>query len=192
MIYKKGEILKGNTAELIIAALILLAIIGFAYKAYTIYANQFPQQAKEMNRVIKAKINAINEGEKIKFTLPGLCIDPGKKEGCEEGYFVAGWSVSNDKRPEKCSLKSCICICGPAGNLDKADIIAICQDKRTGFCELYNEREIKVLGETSVFIPGGEGGGENIEADVNYIPLKSNLMEFNVEKSKGEIILGIE
>ncbi len=209
---KKGNILPDNTLEFIIAILSIVLVIVpgiyFGYKFYTLYANAFPEQAREMIKIITAKTNAVGDGESLRFAMPGLCVDEGRKGECSEGYYIAGWSVEDNKRPERCSLKSCLCVCGPVSGLSSgvlpkspeialetrlSDIEKTCQDRRTGFCQMFDEKKLKVSGKVVLVEPKGwkEGLGSETPVDVNYIPLKANLMEFKVEKKDGGIIIGL-
>jgi len=206
MLNKKGGTqLANNVVGIIIAVMLLAGFVYLVFQMYEIYANAFPEQAKEMVNIIAAKINAIADGESTGFALPGLCVEESGKQGvCQEGYFIAGWGLEDEQRPERCSMKSCICTCGPISGISETintydrntqyqKIIETCQNPRTGFCEMFDEKKLSVLGKADFYAPPPYRDSDKPRVttteDVNFIPMKTNLMSFKAEKKNGKIIL---
>jgi len=112
---------KGLTKYLLDAVLAiggLLMLIFLGVKLYNFFVSQDEKNAAAFLDGLKAKIEALEEGEVGNFVLRGV-----------EGWSLAGWSREDSLKvkPQKCFDVSCLCACPSTG-----DIASSCQED--GLC----------------------------------------------------------
>src|SRR3989344_310822 len=104
MINKRGD--EGNllkeTLEIILFVVGTAILIFAIWKVWDLVANQERVNADKLVDDIVRRANDAKEGEIEGFTIKGL-----------KDWYLVGWSKEEpgDKKPDKCFLGSCICIC---------------------------------------------------------------------------------
>ena len=168
---KKGNLMDNALGVLI--AVIGLALLAYGvYKVYQTVVNSENENAKKTIDSIESKINALQDGQTGDFSIVGI-----------KGWYLGGWNLDIEGRPEKCSLKSCICICKLGNN---PSLSSACQEN--GFCRSFDAKEVYV------YISGSVRSEEDVLSiirdrkgyDIQFgcIKLGANLLELKVEKSK--------
>ncbi len=116
-ILRRGD-LTNNILSAVIAIGSLLMLIFLGVKLYNFFVSQDEKNAAAFLDGLKAKIDALEEGEIGNFVLRGI-----------EGWSLVGWSRdgSLSVKPQKCFDISCLCACPSTG-----DIVNSCQEK--GIC----------------------------------------------------------
>lgn len=151
IINKKGDLLN-NILTTVIAVVGLMIIIYGSYRLYSVYANQDVENAKTIANVVEARINSLETAKAFGDKIPASIVVKGIP-----GWFITGWGKNDVGRPDKCSFKTCICICpgkpitsGAIGTkaydfLDKSvDSVKACQDE--GICRFFEEEGILIRG----------------------------------------------
>lgn len=189
IINKKGDLLN-NILTTVIAVVGLVIIIYATYRLYSVYANQEETKAKNDANIIEARINLINNGESGKVVITGV-----------EGWSLIGWSKNDANRPDKCSFKSCLCVCKytvgktPVSPEDKISAVETCQ--KSGICRFFDFDDVKVSSSFECEIISGSAAGPGASVPViskttclkNAIQLPKNLIELTITKDKeGKII----
>ena len=176
---KKGDLLN-NVLSLLIAAIGIGLLVFAVVKLYGVTVNQEEENAKNTLNVIGGKIKNLNDGETGKYPIQGI-----------EGMFLTGWSGDNKERPDKCFLKSCICVCkGDVENyyFNSLEISKKCQEK--GFCRDIDKGQLSI----SSIIKAYEVGIEELKREeklVNYITFPKNLIEIEIKKEKDLLSISI-
>lgn len=180
----------GQFLTVVIAVIGLIFLIGFGAKLFGSVFSGEDEKAQNIIENIKGKIDNLKEEETGRFNIRGL-----------DGWFLAGWGknelnrLNNNEiveRPEKCFLKSCICICKGIPEdpeIPRPTIENNCQEK--GFCRYFEQEKIKIRGRDRAEIYVSDGGVGSFPAmgrtaiksfETPYIPLKSNLIEIEISK----------
>jgi hypothetical protein len=137
MLGKKGDSLAENVPSIVIAVLIIVIILGFCgYFIYIFFFDTEANNAKNVAGSIEGKVNAIKEGDTMPFFVQAF-------KG-SENWLIAGWGNNDYERPDKCELKSCICVCKGSNEDSAATIAASCQ--KAGFCKYFDVTSISVEG----------------------------------------------
>ncbi|MFH1290519.1 MAG: hypothetical protein ABIH92_03865 [Nanoarchaeota archaeon] len=130
-INKKGEgdTLMNNVlgTALAIAATVII-IIWLWWTITDITKDTELEAAQSIADKIKARINALENGQSLNLTIQGF-------NQKDLNWYLLGWGKNQDGRPDKCFFESCICICG--GTNAEA-----CQNK--GICRFFEVNEIEV------------------------------------------------
>ena len=183
---KKGDLMN-NVLGVIIAVIGLSLLAYGAYKVYQNVVNSEDQKAKNLADLIEGKVEALKEGQIGKFNLVKL-----------EGWGIAGWSLNDPKRPDKCSLNSCICICNDVVDISFGDsLINSCQEN--GFCRKFGSKNIKVYKIFKSFEYSSDTFSKNLAdylsnpeiVDFNVITLseKEALSEITIYKNDTDVII---
>ena len=163
-----GGVLLAITATAIIVFFVYTAIIR-------ITADTELDSAKTLINVLEAKVNALPSGQSMNHTIQGFRAETA-------AWYIMGWGTSSpEARPDKCFLKSCICICSD----HDADA---CQNR--GICRFFEDVEyvqVKGYAQTSQF--DSEGLPEIVKGENNYILLPSNLLVVEIKKTENKIEL---
>lgn len=123
----EGNLLK-ETLEIILFVVGTAILIFAVWKVWDLVANQERVNADRLISDIVRRANDIEEKKVEGFTVSGL-----------KNWYLVGWSKEDpaNKKPDKCFLSSCICICkGDRQNTKKS-----CQE---GICKELNFKKIKV------------------------------------------------
>lgn len=202
-ILKKAQ-LRGNTLELIIAVFGLMVILGggyAAYKFFKLYTSQDEEQAKGVLKILSAKIDALNEGGKESALVKGPCGEGDKNGECVSGWwYLTGWGVEDEKRPDRCFFESCLCVCKveqPPYLLQAEGaqlIFNACQERTTGFCEMMKgvkKIDVKSIGKERVYTGATATASAAVtyiekDAEKDFILFRTNLMPVEIEKKEGE------
>ena len=141
---KKGDLLN-NVLTTVIAVLGIALLIYGAWKLYSVYLNTDELSAKAAMNAIDGRIGNVQRGETTKLAMKGA-----------ENWFLTAWNNDDPGRPDKCYLKSCICVCKGYNTVVKYSISSntgmiylnemspLCQ--KDGFCRFYDDAVIHVEG----------------------------------------------
>lgn len=127
---KKGDLFEnvGETLIAVIGLVIIFVFVGWAI--WSVYINQAERNAQKTIDSLEGRVRLLEEGQFGKAVIRKI-----------PGWFIAGWRVSETSRPDKCSFKSCICICeGDNVNLytAKEKLAEMCTTN--GFCRFFEQR----------------------------------------------------
>ncbi len=175
MTNKKGDIKWDNFlgALIAVAGLVLFYFLAKAYFG-GIFSNQEMDNAKSFINKIKAKLDALSEGQQINFTIMGF-----DSKGI---WYLTGWSKNNVGKPDECILSSCICLCKSEDYLNLGNYVERC--KETSKCRNIDVNEIEVNDHVILTIEG-----ENIKDTNPYIEIPSNFIELELIKEKDSITI---
>lgn len=183
---KKGEQDEGvlpNVLGTVLALIIFIIVIGGVYLALTqIRKDVELESAKAIADELKARIDALEAGESTNATIQGFRADDGE-------WYIHGWDKNSPtERPEKCFLKSCVCVCAGTYASD-------CQSH--GICRYFEGGEsVEVIGKviskrTATVVQGTITTSETtyVEEKGSYIKIPSNLLVIELTKTKDKITL---
>lgn len=152
MMNKKADLFN-NTLETIVAVLgIALLLFGIGYVGYKFLIINQSQEAKNVQTMldkIETKTNALKTNQKTTLILQETKGD----------WYLRGWSKSDpaDSKPERCFLKTCICMC-PENTLDSCQSRGICRNIKTDkiriFTILPDTKDILILIPGESIAPG--------------------------------------
>ena len=171
----RKALLLPEVISLIIAVIgISLVIFGLRYLYSNSYIDQETRSAQYLADKMQTILDSVKDKETTDLTIRGI-FSP------ENTYFLTGWSVTDKKRPQKCYLNSCVCVC-------KAD----CQ--KDGFCRKISSN-IEIKNRDYFYVPPAalEGGyhleGSYEEVIKPEIPLPGKLISLNLEKKDSTITI---
>ena len=123
---------------------------------------------------LTAKIDAIPENQEVEVVLRGF-------DGKEEGWYLVAYDERQaiDARPDKCSLKSCLCL-SPEPNAES------CQNE--GIHRNLDFKEVFL--HSRVFEGGVPPAGRTVYYDC--VGLDSSLITFRVLKNGDELNIFLE
>lgn len=191
---KKGDLMNNALSLIIVAVGLFLLAYGF-YKLYESSVNNEAKNAQLTLDNLMGKIEALEDGQSNDFLIQGFSMKA-------PTWSFIGFSKDED-RPEKCFLNSCLCICK---GYDKS----ACETN--GFCREIQTKNVQTI--ASMFKGGPAfinwagkptkpinynnpifselvkyNSAESSVGPVNYIMLKSNLLQIKVYKDKDNLYL---
>jgi len=172
---KKGEeLVTKNLAESIISIIGLLLILGLSILIFiSVTSSPELKNAKIVTNLIEDKINAhyskLNQGQSVQDSIQGI----------GENWYLTAWSKNSPLRPNKCSLKSCICILKLEGSLEKS-----CQEN--GIVRFFDIDILQVLNE--ITIPADGINPKTTHKDTK-IQLPSNFVSLEFQKQENSLTI---
>jgi hypothetical protein len=159
---KKGD-LKEEIPEILLFLIASVILIVAIWNGIGILKNQELEKAEDFIDGVKKKIDGLDDEKKGELITKGIT-----------GWYLAGWSVGNPARPERCALESCICICKGKKKNAKKD----CQEN--GLCRDVNKEKVTVAKFTEL-----KGAKLKISVDellklddkLSYFKLTTDLVE---------------
>ncbi len=145
---KKGDLLN-NVLTTIIAVLGIALLIYGAWKLYSVYLNTDELNAKAAINTVDGKFGLIAEGQNAKVVMKGVA-----------GWSMYAWPKTDRNRPEKCYLKSCICICPNPNTQLPEKIVESCQ--KEGLCRFYDTDGAEVFDLVAIMLKQGDSIPQNI------------------------------
>lgn len=163
---KRGGIVMDNLLGIILVGIALIIFVVAVYKFYETSLDQDAKSAQALADSIVAKVEALDEGS-VNSTFRGV-----------KDWYIVGWGIEDEDRPDKCALSSCICVCqGP--------LASDCQEN--GFC--------RGVGVPRVFVEtrpvyGMSIGMSSATTGIFHracIPLPANLIELTVVNAADDL-----
>jgi len=173
MINKKGEEVSKAVVQAVMAVFGLILIFGLGYMIYnSTFSSSETKNAQLVADLIERKINAhyskLNTGQSVQDSIQGI----------GENWYITAWSKNSPLRPNKCSLKSCICILKLEKSLSES-----CQNN--GFIRSF-DYDIQIINE--IFTPADSINPKTIHRDVK-IPLPSNFVSLKFTKEEKTLFI---
>lgn len=185
---KKGEI---GVNELLgfILALIGLVIIGYAiFKLYSVTQDSAEKNAQEVLDRLLERIGSLESQFQEEGEVSTAITIQGFRQTSGNYWYIKGWSINDEERPDKCAFSSCICVCPSEKGAN--DVSAVqCQEE--GFCEDldFDVVNVKKIVSTDVVVyqrgvvtidtpnPDDFGEEESPSVTCSAIRLPENLVE---------------
>jgi hypothetical protein len=180
---KKAINLMEQVPGIVIALLCVLLIGGMIIMLINILTSSESANAKKTIDIIEAKINYLKEGQIGNFPIQGF--------KSSKGWVIIGYG-KDDRRPDKCFFKSCVCICPEITSTifpykgPEASIAYMNSCQEGGYCRFFNignittETHIKTISENN---PGN---------NPPWIRLRQNLIEITINKTKDKISISYD
>ncbi|MBM3233057.1 hypothetical protein FJZ18_02735 [Candidatus Pacearchaeota archaeon] len=192
---KKGQ-LKENTLGVIIAVIGIVIVFGGAgfllYNYFTLSSEQRQEEAKGLLDVLGAKLEKLEEGKNSSFLVKGPCEGNSLGDLCY--WYLTGWSVGEQDRPQRCFFNSCICVCkaeNKESSINKRELVEACQNGETGYCKAVSTEKIevssvqKVDGDIIAYKEGFDVRGPKKDAVKPFISFRTNLIELMLQRNPG-------
>jgi hypothetical protein len=187
----KKAMLLPTTLKVVLAVAGIIIILVFFVKIFTtISESNEIKAAQNKIDVLKARINALKDGQANNFTIEGI---PSKKNQ----WYITGWSKTDRGRPDKCFLTSCICILPSEKNITEEtedELKNLCQ--QSGFILEIETEELIIQNydiQKTRLIPSKTGHAA--PSQITTIPSKTaihlnkNLLIIEISKTKEKITL---
>jgi hypothetical protein len=192
---KRGQ-LKENTLGVMVAVIGIVIVFGGAgfilYNYFTLSSEQRQEEAKGLIDVLGVKLEKLEEGKSSRFLVKGPCDAIRQGDSCY--WYLTGWSVDEQERPERCFFNSCVCVCEAEikeSAISKGDLVKACQNGKTGYCKAVNTKKIeissiqKVPGDIVAHKEGLDIRGPSKDAVKPFISFRTNLIEMMIQKNSG-------
>ena len=181
-INRKGAEEQDSFISLILAVIAIGILVFGIVKIYYGNVQIEEKNAKEIANIIEARINALESEQEGQFLVRSPCSADNTKK-C--GWFVAGWGRNDIDKPDKCFIKSCVCVCkGSKNNLQST-----CQN--SGLCRDVDVKEIEVININTITSPSGDYTGvvapKTETVNYGYISLNKPISEIEINKTEDKV-----
>jgi len=189
---RKGDsFFLNNVMGVVIAAIVVIMIIAIGVSLYKANSNLESRNAKDIVKIVRERINSLEDGKQDTFNLRSPCRTPAD---CE--WSLVAFSKSDGFISEGCGLDGCVCVCDTGNTWFFGDAIALSQIKVIGDEELkvmcqdkghcanidFDDISSEASREFITKIPGTDNREDKQVLKSKLIPLQKPLNEVSVSR----------